>query len=231
MKTNMKIFDKIPKIEINEIFPDIFHLEFETQEDLTSTLMRFQEYFESPKFRGKIFTVKEFIEWYATTSNGEFTYFKDWNGFNFPSYVLKPFYDKKFTGLTKKEKHILNIFKNKTGKFYVIGTHKKKKKTLSHEIAHAFFYSHPEYKQRVEDILAKVDLSPIYDALSTFGYHKSVFLDEAHAYLATGYEDLVKEGVNIKKYTNVIKKLEKNYEIEYNRVYNAPTIVFGEYDF
>jgi len=39
---------------------------------LAATFMRFQEYHESPEFKGRIFTVEEYMDWYAKTY-GNFT--------------------------------------------------------------------------------------------------------------------------------------------------------------
>jgi hypothetical protein len=228
----MDVFNKEPEIKFKEILPRVFHIEFKNQLEITSTLMRFQEYFESPKFKNKIFTIKEYVKWYTDT-NGKFSYFTDWNGFNFPSSVLKPFYDKKFKTLTKREKAVLNLFKNVTGKFYIIGTHEAKKKDLSlirHEIAHALYYTDKEYRDSVNAILENVDTSPINGVLARFGYHKSVFLDEVHAYLSTGYDN-IEDFVDMNPYKNVIKKLEKNFSEIYNRKTSYPKIIINEYEF
>lgn len=79
---------------------------------LASTFMRFQEYYESSKFRGRIFSSEEFMDWYAK-QKGNSTYFQDWgSGFNIPSCVLTPFYAGKFDPLDKKEKKLLKAFRN-----------------------------------------------------------------------------------------------------------------------
>ena len=45
---------------------------------LTSTFLRFQEYYESPKFRNLGFSLEEFQDWYVTTrDHGEFSYYSD----------------------------------------------------------------------------------------------------------------------------------------------------------
>jgi len=110
------------KIGHKALAKNIHLLTFENQFDITSTLLRFQEHYESPKFKGQFFTLEEFKEWYIKNSpkgieTGEFTYYSDWNGFNIPSYVLRPFYENKFKNLSEAEKNILNIFKNKKNLF------------------------------------------------------------------------------------------------------------------
>jgi hypothetical protein len=166
-------------------------LTFETQRDITSTFLRFQEYYESPKFKGKPFSLNEFKKWYTATSpngikTGKFSYYSDWNGFNIPSYVLKPFYDGKFNPLSKLENKILNLFKDEVGAYYIIGIHKKIKKInnfLKHETAHGLFYTNDNYKNEVTRTLSKFNINPIKEELkSRAGYNEAVLQDEVHAY-------------------------------------------------
>jgi hypothetical protein len=163
--------------------PNIIHLKFKRQKDLTRFFMRFQEHFESPEFRGKIFTIAEFKKWYKKEKKSKkFTYYKDWTGFNIPSRILKPFVLGKFDPLTKFEKIFLDLTKNEEGRFYVIGTFKNG--DLRHEVAHALFYVNPAYRREVKKILKTMDLKIFYDQFKQMGgYHPSVWLDETHAYL------------------------------------------------
>ena len=184
-------FFKLMNTQHKKLVDKIHLLTFDTQEDITSTFLRFQEYYESPNFRGKIFSLAEFKQWYIKTSSkgiesGEFTYYSDWNGFNIPSYVLKPFYDGEFNPLSEAEKSLLEIFKDELGVFYIIGVHKETKKIaqlLKHETAHGLFYTNNDYRNEVEQVLAKYDTEPIKDELrSKAGYHEEVLEDEVHAY-------------------------------------------------
>jgi hypothetical protein len=206
------------KFKVNEIAPKIFHLQVKSQRDVTSTLLRFQEFYESPKFKGKIFSVDEFITWYRTTRRGKFSYFSDWTGFNFPSSVLDPFKDGSFGDLTAREKSVLKKF-SKEKKFYLIGTFKgTSKKTdqgiLNHEIAHAMFYLNPKYKKEVLKVLAPLKLAPIFRYLKNQGYHKDVYLDEAHAYLLD-LQDLVVSGIQRLQFVEASEKLIKIFHKYY----------------
>ncbi|MBW3011416.1 hypothetical protein KY326_04315, partial [Candidatus Woesearchaeota archaeon] len=105
-------------MKLIELTRDIFHVMFPTQLELTSTLLRFQEHFEGQEFKGKIFTLEEYKEWYVANSvmgkkTGMFTYYEDWSGFNFPSDTLGPFSDGKFDPLSDAESHFLNLFRGK----------------------------------------------------------------------------------------------------------------------
>ena len=172
----------IKKLKITD---KIFLLVFKNQKEMASTFLRFQEYYESPEFRRKVFTLKEDKKWYSSV-RGSFSYYTDWNGFNIPSYVLKPFVKGKFDPLSKKEGAVLELFSKKRGKFYVIGVHKRSKGTLStlkHEIAHGLFYTDNGYNKEVVKLLSGFDLSKLKKELGSLGgYHDGVLDDEAHAY-------------------------------------------------
>jgi len=175
-------------MEVIQIGKKIHHLHYKKQRDLASTFLRFQEHYESPEFEGKIFTRDEYKKWYIQ-QKGEFTYYKDWSGFNIPGKILKPFKKGKFNPLTEKGKEILNLFKGKIRKFYVIGTYGKKDDSIEHEIAHALFYLFPMYKIRVLFEMGKHDLSKIEKRIKkTSGYAEDKLRDETQAYLIQGHE-------------------------------------------
>lgn len=179
------------KIDHKLLLDKIHLLSFETQQELASTFLRFQEHYESPYFKDKIFTLEEFTEWYVNNSQkgietGEFTYCSDWNGFNIPSRILEPFYMGKFDPLSDAEKSFLDIFKNESGSFYIIGVYLQTKNPdalLEHEIAHGLFSTNPEYKEQVLAVLSQFDIEPVKEKLrSKAGYHEDVLDDEVHAY-------------------------------------------------
>ncbi len=176
-----------------QICKDIFLLKFENQYDITSTFLRFQEHYESPEFRGKIFSLQEYTKWYSSIK-GDFTYYSDWNGFNIPSYVLKPFYEGKFNPLSEKEEKILDIFRNEVDPFYVIAIHKMSEKPLGilkHEIAHGFFYISSTYKEKTIEIMKKFNVEEIKEKLRYLGgYHEEVLDDEIQAFSISGDEKL-----------------------------------------
>lgn len=177
--------------EVTEILPGVFYIRFDTQEELGRTFLRFQEHYESPEFRGRIFTLDEFRRWYARES-GAFTYYTDWVGFNFPSYVMEPFFDGKFDPLTDKEQRIVDILRPHRGKkFYVIGAFGKKGaaidpdelSTIIHEVSHAMFYMDDDYRREVLEVVRSIDATPIRRALLTLGYCDAVLDDEVNAAL------------------------------------------------
>lgn len=205
------------KFKLKEILPKVYHIEFSKQVDVTSSLIRFQENYESPKFRGKTFSLDQYIAWYRTTrKKNRFTYFTDWSGYNFPSKTLKPFKDGRFGPLSVREKAVLDSLDIK-GNFYVIGTFKSGKKKddfmlKKHEIAHALFYLNANYRKNVLKVLRTVDEKPIFKFLKSAGYHPGVFLDETHAFLLVDSKELKEDGIKLSPYKKAIKELGKLFD-------------------
>ena len=197
------------------------------QYKLAATFMRFQEYYESPRFKGQIFSIEEYMDWYAE-ERGNFTYFQDWGGFNIPSWVLQPFYKGKFDPLTEK-KAFLELFRGLIGDFYIIGATWDTKKrefenTVKHEFVHGLFFTEAEYRQKVVEELKKHNTSRIEHSLSKIGYAPSVYYDEMNAYLLTGAKSLEREGAprsKITKLTAVVKRVFEEhfgYVVSYAKI-------------
>lgn len=205
-------------MNLEELTEDIFHVKFKTNNQLAKTFLRFQEHFESPKFRGKIFTLEEFKKWYIPNSpkgkkTGKFTYYEDWRGFNIPSHILEPFYQGKFDPLSYREKQLLNLFKDRRNKrFYIIGTSEDTKNySLKHEIAHGLFYTNPEYKRDVLKILDEIDTKS-RDEINKYlsksgGYHPDYWVDETHTYIKDEMKILEKNGIDVNPLLHINKKL------------------------
>jgi hypothetical protein len=172
--------------------------------------VRFQEYYESPKFRLKTFTLREYLKWYRGRFDED--YFEEVDGFNMPSWVLRPFYQRKFDPLNRHEKRLLKEFRRKRGRFYIIGTTSDNKgDVLKHELAHALFYVSPSYKKEVIRALGLCNLTDVYRALKRYGYHEDLWTDEAHAYILDGKEVLVSYGVPQLQLRDAREKLELIY--------------------
>jgi len=206
------------KIQKKFITDRIISLVFETQEELASTFLRFQEYYENPEFKGKVFTLDEFKDWHITT-RGEFTYYKDWEGFNIPANALIPFYAGLFDELSDREEEFLDLLEGDipSGKdFYIIGTLGNDAETLKHEIAHGLFYTNPKYHEEVLCIIADHDvfLPPFFNYLRR-NYASSSWIDELHAYLLTDTKELAKAKIPVKTCAKLIADLDAVYE-KYN---------------
>lgn len=202
-------------MKITEIKPRIFQVDFETREDLLKTFIRFQEYYESPEFKGKVFTVEEYAAWYMKeTGKDTFTYFSDWSGCNVPKFVFDDFMAGKFPTLRDEEKALLSLLPKDGKDYYVIGTFQGgRKDVIEHEICHGMYYSNKEYKNEVDEVLnSRNDLKPVQDHILKKGYHPAVLQDETHAYICASTEHLEEKGVAYPKEVSAkLKELVKKY--------------------
>ena len=101
----------------------------------------------SPKFHDSIFTLEEYMDWYAAENKDTFSYYEDWTGYNVPSSAFRPFYKGEFDPLSEKEKQLLRLFRGLRGRFYVIAVFDADRgHSLKHELAHALYFIDDEYK-------------------------------------------------------------------------------------
>jgi hypothetical protein len=171
------------RITKNKLADGIYLLRFETQYELAATFLRVQEHYESSRFSGRIFSLEQYMDWYAARFGG-FTYYEDWSGFNVPSTALEAFYKGKFEPLLQKEKRFLRLFKHERAPFYVIGvSNSALKRDLIHELAHALFFTNGTYRQAVRAAMRGYDTSAMKRELTRLGYARHVIQDEVHAYL------------------------------------------------
>lgn len=168
----------------------IYHFEFGSVEEMNSSFMRFSEFVESPKYRGKYFERADILEYYPD-------YGETVLGHNIPGNKYKEFI-KVFKGKTSflEDQIIKEIRKrNHIKDFYIIATFKQKNTSysaLNHEVSHALYYLHSKYRNTVNTILDEANydeedltsyFSSMYDILDFKEYDKSVWKDEIHAFL------------------------------------------------
>jgi hypothetical protein len=189
----------------------IFLLRFETQYELAATFLRVQEHYESSRFSGRLFSLEQFMDWYASAF-GKFTYFEDWTGFNVPSTALEPFYAGRFDPLLQKETRLLRLFERERRPYYVIGvTSDCSRRDLTHEIAHALYFTDPEYRKDVQAAMKGCDVSVLASRLRAMGYNRRVIRDEVHAYLATGRSNLRRSTRSLRALGQDLRKILKRY--------------------
>ena len=167
----------------------IVHINFEKQEELTSTFLRFAEHYESSmeEIRGKKFTLEYFKEQYIKfTGKSEFTYYTDWGGYNIRSKELEPFKTGLFDPLSEQEISLLKALEDMSGEFYIIGTFgtpDDKRYALDHEMVHALYAIYPEYRDGANAIMSKYEFPGIIFKLKSIGYCDDIMRDEVNAYL------------------------------------------------
>lgn len=205
----------LSSIEIKYPIEGVIHLIFPNQDLMASTFLRFQEYYESPVYKGKVFSFEEFKSWYIS-ARGSFSYAADWPGFNIPSHVLQPFYEGRFDPLSESEKEFLDLFRGKKEPFYIIGTAEENGvEYLVHEFAHALYYVYPEFKKESLAIISTIDKTLLRKIISheQAGYHESVMDEEIIVHLVANFDLLVAEGLEREKYVPVHEKLKDLYDL------------------
>ena len=197
--------------KVHRINKDIVHLEFDTKYDMNTYMLRFQEYYESPEFAGKIFTLGEYREWYIKKT-GDFNYVELVEGMNFREYVFEPFIRGLFDPLTEGEQEVLNRVGRGTSFKYLIGTyHGGDHDVFEHEICHALYGTNDNYKTQIDKILKKYNLKKITKWLKKQEYGDHVINDEIHAYVICNLAYLREEGLIIddKMVTELLKVRRK----------------------
>jgi hypothetical protein len=178
------------KIRKQKVAKGIYLLRFRTQYELAATFLRVQEHYESPKFHGRVFSLEQYMDWYAA-DRGNFTYYQDWSGFNVPSTAFAPFYAGKFDPLSEKEKQLLALFRGLRERFYVIGIYESG--SLTHELAHALYFTDDAYREAVQAAMRGYDTSAFARQIVDAGYAKHVVVDEMQAYIVAPSGELGKD--------------------------------------
>lgn len=186
----------------------------DSQEELGLTFMRFQEYYESanPTFKNGIFTLGQLKRWYSETY-GANNYHNMWIGFNFPSTVFTPFKEGLFDPLTVEETRLLDLFKYRSDKFYVIGA--QSSSVLRHELSHALYASNIKYKKEIDSFLQKnkKKLQKPLHYISSKGYCDDVLYDELQAYI-TDNDDNELINITCPSIIANVNKIYNKYNVE-----------------
>ncbi len=187
----------------------IYLIESKSRQDLAETFMRFQEYYESPEFKGRFFSVDEFSHWYAK-KYGAFTYARDWYGFNIPASVLEPFRQGQFNPLTVKEQNLLKLCGKADAGSYIIGVTPNAEyfqETIRHEFVHGAFHVNSFYRDEVKECVLDSRIKEVAMGLKKMGYHQDVFADEANAYVLVEPET-IQEYISIENTKNLRERLD-----------------------
>ncbi len=211
------------KYQIKEVKPNIFAVIVKDKYDRAMLFCRVQEYYESPspKFRGKQFSIWDYMKWYDQKNGYGFSYGADWSGFNIPIWVAKECYnslnkletpyDKVMDGIVQK----LNSHYNG----YMIGAGNTRDETFQHEVCHALYHTDKNYKKQMDNLtegLPKKYYDVFKNNLFKMGYASKVVKDEIQAYLQYGYnENQFGKGVDLgirKEYSDIYKNAAKAFK-------------------
>lgn len=171
----------------------IIHIQFKTQKDMTLTMARVQEFYESPHehIRNRFFSWDTFMDTYMD-DYGEIDYFYMWSGFNIPGKVFKSFFSLFSGSLSKREQNLYETVQHNLGlstdDFYIIGSLTNDSATTQHELLHAHYYLNEEYREAAKKLVKSLPLESrlsLESSLIKIGYSNEVLTDEINAYLAT----------------------------------------------
>ena len=198
--------------KIKIINKKIFVILVKNQYDLGMLFCKAQEFYESPKFKNKKFSIWEYSKWYSRNS-GCFSYPKDFCGYNIPLQVAKNCYIK-----NKVESPYDEIFNKiiksiKLKDAYIIGADNLSSSIFKHELCHGLYYTNLDYRKEMDHItknLSKNSLNKFKKNLKNKGYASSVTFDEIQAYMAIEESNSISNGITNRKkihaqYKNIIK--------------------------
>lgn len=206
---SMKINHYLVKGEVRRLKPNIYCVAIKDCYDRAMLFSRYQEFYESPikGIRNKYFTLEGLMKRYRDHYQKDaFTYPEDWAGYNIPSYALYGAIDKfgekrltEYDDIMREivffcEKDLKTYSKEKT--FYLLGSDNFSSDLMDHEMAHALYYTNPEYKKNCQKLISKIkktDYEKLWKTLVKIGYldKKVIIDDEIQAFMSTGlYDDL-----------------------------------------
>ena len=186
-------------LTINEVAPGLIACEFDTQEEMTRTFVRIEEFYEHPFFANKVFSVEDFLAYdknHHFDENGDYIdYFTYWEGFNVPGKNYLAFREK-FDSFSWEEHHLDQmllpyVLENS----YLLAYVKGDTVTLWHELSHAYFTQDANYRLIAESIIKpnRHRLQFIIDALQDDGYDEEHIEDELMAYISVDRKCLLED--------------------------------------
>ncbi len=194
-------------LNIKLVAPKIYALEGDSSEEVAAVMIRIQENYESPHFRNKVFTLKEFIPWYMASRG------KDTLNLPITDFPMKG----KFNPLRAEEQWLVDEITrlNIKDKFYLLGYDRNDQRVIKHEIAHGLFYTNRRYKRDVLKALKGVyeNHPKVVEELSAHGYCDEVLIDEFHAWTLTDSQWLKHKGV----WTEELDKLKEILETVFEK--------------
>lgn len=214
----------LDKINLYEMYPNIFALVIKDDKLRARVFMRYQEFYESDSdsFRGKGFKWYDYVKYYKNkTKNDYFSYHEDWAGYNIPcdsiESCMKVIPDLNFYDLIMFS--IVDTIRAKVGdnNFYLIGIDQSTggdPSLVYHEIAHGLWFAETTYKRKQKTNIEMMDPSireNLMGKISKMGYGSNVIEDEIQAYLSTGTDSSMNRIKGIKEARIPFVNVFENY--------------------
>lgn len=196
----------------------VYELKFDDQCELCLTFLRYQEFYESPKFHNVKFTWAEFISWYCKEQNksGVFSYMRDWGGFNLPVSIIKEVHDLGISDPNNYDALMLELYSSMPHNAYLIGCTSNCKIDV-HEMTHAMYHIDRDYHVKCNDEIQKYEnIDELKQPLLSSGYAEVTVIDEIQAYITTGDHNFYKKIKNTKRYKHLEKALKDIHKKHYS---------------
>ena len=207
---------KYKTFDLIELRKNIFLMKFKNNYDLSMTFLRYQEFYENAnhKFRGKSFTILDFMDWYRKNSElNAFTYTIDWAGFNIPGSIIMDVREAGIKDPNQYDKIMGDVYSVCCSEpFYLIGT-VGGSDVLDHEMAHGYFYTDLSYRREMKRLVSSLPSKlkkQLHKVLTKMGYAKQVHDDEIQAYFATGFSETFKN-IDVGNVNEPFQALFKSY--------------------
>ena len=186
------------KYSVREVKPNIFAVVVKDSYERAMLFCRAQEYYESPnkKFRGKDFSIWDYMKWYSNEYGKGFSYASDWSGFNIPfdvvwkcyqSNEMETPYDEVMWDILGEIDRKMDINK----KAYIIGAGDISGWTFKHEVCHGLWSTNKQYKSEAKKLLKNIKsehFEIFKKNLLQMGYTDKVIDDEIQAYIMYGWD-------------------------------------------
>jgi hypothetical protein len=211
------------KYKIKEVKPNIFLVIVKDKYDRAMLFCRGQEYYESPnkKFRGKDFSIWDYMKWYSNEYRKGFSYASDWGGFNIPFEILwecyenlneLPDWETPYDGYMWEILVQIDNIRDQNKKAYIIGAGDMDGWTFQHEVCHGLWYTNSAYKKEAKNalsVITKEHKDIFKQNLLDMGYTDAVIDDEIQAYLCYGHDtETFCKGVDIQ----IVDKYHKAFK-------------------
>lgn len=199
----------------------LYELRFDDAHEMCMTFLRYQEFYESPRYVGRSFTLAEFISWYVKeqSKDGTFSYPQDWGGFNIPVRIIGEVND---IGIDDNNHYddfmwsISRIISTQCDDAYLIGLEKGSSLDV-HELTHAMFHIDQSYQVNALVIMAvyKDLTNSLRKILFDNGYADVTSLDEVNAYLVTEDYTFFEDKKNLPEFHKLQAELKALHDCHY----------------
>lgn len=203
----------------------VYELRFKEQYDMCMTFMRYQEFYESPRYHDRKFTWAEYIAWYCKDQNkeGNFSYMTDWGGFNIPVEVIGQVISMGVDDPNHYDMLMMTIYKiisAECDRAYLIGV-VRDGELDRHEMTHAMYYLDEAYRDKCLKVIFETDpdlIQGLRDVLFAKGYTEKTLHDEIQAYLTDDkklFKDTDKQATFEEGYNQLQARLKAIHDEHY----------------